>query len=190
MMVIVSNYNVNSIFWTGNATAPAPTWQVVEGNLSLPSVRSCAVVAKNSGVEYYVGTSSGLFSTTSVNGAGTVWAREIGGPMTTAIVNSLAYRWQDNVMVVGTHGNGMFAAYQKAFPTLASNQITFQIGNMFSIRKIRVQVTNMAGQLVYDRETGYQNGTVDLSLMSKGTYILSVTSNDRKYQFVQKFFKN
>jgi hypothetical protein len=61
---------------------------------------------------------------------------------------------------------------------------------MFSIRKIRVQVTNMAGQLVYDRETGYQNGTVDLSLMSKGTYILSVTSNDRKYQFVQKFFKN
>lgn len=132
--------------------------------------------------------------------------------MTTAIVNSLAYRWQDNVMVVGTHGNGMFAAYigdavtlptgvndpirndknfiQKAFPTLASNQITFQIGNMFSIRKIRVQVTNMAGQLVYDRETGYQNGTVDLSLMSKGTYILSVTSNDRKYQFVQKFFKN
>ncbi len=70
MMVIVSNYNVNSIFWTGNATAPAPTWQVVEGNLSLPSVRSCAVVAKNSGVEYYVGTSSGLFSTTSVNGAG------------------------------------------------------------------------------------------------------------------------
>jgi hypothetical protein len=212
MMVIVSNYNVNSIFWTGNATAPAPTWQVVEGNLSLPSVRSCAVVAKNSGVEYYVGTSSGLFSTTSVNGAGTVWAREIGGPMTTAIVNSLAYRWQDNVMVVGTHGNGMFAAYigdavtlptgindpirndknfiRKAFPTLASNQISFQIGNMFSIRNIRVQVTNMAGQLVYDRETAYQNGSVDVSFLSKGTYILTVTSTDRKYQFVQKFFKN
>jgi len=31
---------------------------------------------------------------------------------------------------------------------------------------------------------------IDVSLLSKGAYILSVTSNDRKYQFVQKFIKN
>jgi hypothetical protein len=133
--------------------------------------------------------------------------------MTTAIVNSLAYRWQDNVMVVGTHGNGMFAAYignavtlpptgvndpirndqnfvKRAFPTLASSQISFQVGNMFSIKKVRVQITNMAGQLVYDRDAPYQNGTLDLTLLARGNYVLSVTSPDRKYQFVQKFFKN
>jgi hypothetical protein len=213
MMVIVSNYNVPSIFWTGNATAAAPTWQIIEGNVTLPSVRSCAVVAKTTGVEYYVGTSSGLFSTTAINSTSTVWSREVGGPMTTAIVNSLAYRWQDNVMVVGTHGNGMFAAYignavtlpptgvndpirndqnfvKRAFPTLASSQISFQVGNMFSIKKVRVQITNMAGQLVYDRDAPYQNGTLDLTLLSRGNYVLSVTSPDRKYQFVQKFFKN
>jgi hypothetical protein len=212
VMVVAANYNINSVFWTGNATAATPTWQVVEGNLTLPSVRSCAVVAKTTGVEYYAGTTSGLFSTTSIDGSSTVWSREIGGPMTTAIVNSLAYRWQDNVMVVGTHGNGMFAAYignaiqlptgvndpirndknfiARAFPTIASNQISFQIGNMFSVKKIRVQVVNLAGQLVYDRETSYQNGSVDLGLLAKGTYVLTVTSTDRKYQFVQKFFKN
>ena len=213
MMVIVSNYNVPSIFWTGNATAPSPTWQIIEGNITLPSVRSCAVVAKTTGVEYYVGTSSGLFSTAAINSTSTVWSREVGGPMTTAIVNSLAYRWQDNVMVVGTHGNGMFAAYignavtlpptgvndpirndqnfvKRAFPTLASSQISFQVGNMFSIKKVRVQITNMAGQLVYDRDAPYQNGTLDLTLLARGNYVLSVTSPDRKYQFVQKFFKN
>lgn len=212
IMVVAANYNVTSIFWTGNATSATPTWQTVEGNLSIPSVRSCAVVAKTSGVEYYVGTSSGLFSTATLNSTSTVWSREVGGPMTTAIVNSLAYRWQDNTLVVGTHGNGMFAAYignavtlptgvntpirndnnfiKAAYPTISSNVINYQIGNLFAIKKIRVQVTNLSGQLVYDKETGYQNGVIDVSLLSKGAYILSVTSNDRKYQFVQKFIKN
>lgn len=212
VMVVAANYNITSIFWTGNATAPSPTWQIVEGNLTLPSVRSCEVVAKTTGVEYYVGTTSGLFSTATLNGNSTVWSREVGGPMTTAIVNSLAYRWQDNTLVVGTHGNGMFAAYignavtlptgintpirndnnfiKAAFPTLSSNVINYQIGNLFAVKKIRVQIVNLSGQLMYDKETGYQNGTVDVSLFSKGAYILSVTSNDRKYQFVQKFIKN
>jgi hypothetical protein len=212
MLVVAANYNITSIFWTGNATAPSPTWQIVEGNLTLPSVRSCEVVATRTGVEYYVGTTSGLFSTATLNGNSTVWSREVGGPMTTAIVNSLAYRWQDNTLVVGTHGNGMFAAYignavtlptgintpirndnnfiKSAFPTLSSNVINYQIGNLFAIKKIRVQIVNLSGQLMYDKETSYQNGTVDVSLFSKGAYILSVTSNDRKYQFVQKFIKN
>ena len=212
IMVIASNFNVFSIFWTGNATAPTPTWQVVEGNLDLPSVRSCAVVIKTTGVEYYAGTTSGLFSTATLNGSSTVWAREVGGPITTAIVNSLAYRWQDNTLVVGTHGNGMFAAYignavtlptgintpiqndknfiKTAYPTISSNTISFKIGNLFSIKKIRVRVTNLSGQLVYDRETAYQNGSVDVGLLANGAYILSITSNDMKYRFVQKFLKN
>jgi photosystem II stability/assembly factor-like uncharacterized protein len=212
MMVVVSNYNTNSIFWTGNATAASPTWQVVEGNIGLPSVRSCAVVAKKSGVEYYVGTTSGLFSTTAISGTSTNWSRELGGPMNTAIVNSLAYRWQDNVLVVGTHGNGMFAAYigdaitlptgvndpirndknfvSRAFPTIASTEIRYQVGNMANIRRVRVQVTNMSGQLMYDREQPYQDGRVETGLFANGAYVLTVTSLDRKYQFVQKFFKN
>lgn len=212
VMVVASNYNISSIFWTGNATAPQPTWIIVEGNLTLPSVRSCAVVAKTSGVEYYVGTTSGLFSTATLNAGSTVWSREVGGPMTTAIVNSLAYRWQDNTLVVGTHGNGMFAAYlgnavtiptgintpirndknfiKSAYPTIGSNVINYFAGNMFTIKKIRVQITNMTGQLVYDKEASYQNGSVDISLLSKGAYVLAITSNDSKYQFIQKFVRN
>jgi hypothetical protein len=212
VMVVAANYNINSIFWTGNATSASPTWQIVEGNLNLPSVRSCEIVTKTTGVEYYAGTTSGLFSTATLNGNTTVWGREVGGPMTTAIVNSLAYRWQDNTLVVGTHGNGMFAAYignavtlptsvntpirndnnfiKAAYPTLSSNVVNYQIGNLFAIKKIRVQVVNLSGQLVYDKEVAYQNGTVDVSLLSKGAYILTVTSNDRKYQFIQKFIKN
>lgn len=211
LMAVVSNYNVSSIFWTGNATAPVPQWQVIEGNLNLPSVRSCAIVAKTSGVEYYAGTSTGLFSTTTINGTSTVWSRETGGAMTTAIVNSIAYRWQDNTLVLGTHGNGMFAAYignavnlptgindpirndknfiRAAYPTLANSLITYQAGNLLTVKKVRVQISSLTGQLLYSQERNYQNGTLDVGRLPKGAYVLTITSQDLKYQFVQKFIK-
>jgi hypothetical protein len=212
LMVVASNYGISSIFWTGNATAASPVWQIVEGNLTIPSVRACAVVAKSSGVEYYAGTSSGLFSTANVNGGSTVWARETGGPMNTAVVNSLAYRWQDNTLLVGTHGNGMFAAYignavnlptpvispvrddpnfiRSAFPTTTSGMVTYRTGNMTAIRKIRVQLTNMTGQLTYDQEKSYRDGTIDIGRLPKGVYILTITSPDRKYQYVRRIIRD
>jgi Secretion system C-terminal sorting domain len=206
-MVTASNYNVNSIFWTGNATAASPTWQVVEGNITLPSVRSCAIVALNSGVEYYVGSTAGLFSTTNINSTATVWTREVGGPLTTAIVNSLALRREDNTMVVGTHGNGMFAAYlgvnsnappsgsnsnfiRTIYPIPSNEIINYQIGDLTSVTTMRVQVLNFAGQLLYDRETGYQNGSVFVGLLPKGVYVLAITSSDGNHRYVNKFVKN
>jgi hypothetical protein len=211
MMCVVTNYDVPSVFWTGNATASNPTWQTIEGNLTLPSVRSCAIVAKTTGVEYYVGTSAGLYSTASISGSSTTWSREGIGPLANAIVNSLAYRWNDNTLLVGTHGNGMFVTYigdpitlstgittpirddknfiRGAYPTLVDQNISFQIGNMYTIKQIQVQVHNISGQLLYNRSSSYQNGTVDMSTAARGEYILTVTSNDRKYQFVRKFVK-
>jgi hypothetical protein len=214
LLAVVSNYDVQSIFWTGNATAANPTWQSIEGNLNLPSVRSCAIVTKNSGVEYYVGTSVGIFSTTTINSSSTQWVRENAGALSTAIVQSMAYRWKDNTLIAGTHGNGMFAAYigdavdipnvptgvndpvrndknfiKSAFPTLTTDFLNYQIGNMFTVRRLRIQVTSMGGQLLYDRETGYENGTLDVRPLPRGSYILTITSNDRKYQFVQKFIR-
>ena len=211
VMVVASNYGISSVFWTGNATAPTPTWQIVEGNLTVPSVRSCAIVAKRSGVEYYAGTSVGLFSATSLNGNSTVWSREVAGPMTTAIVNSLAYRWQDNTLVVGTHGNGMFVTYigdavnlptslndpvrddpnfvSSAYPTITSVQIGYRTGKMTGIKKVRVQVIGLSGQVLVDREAPYRDGSVDVGRLSKGMYILTITSPDGRYQYVKRFFK-
>jgi hypothetical protein len=41
IMVVYSNYGVSSIWWTGNANTSSPTWVNIEGNVTLPSVRSC-----------------------------------------------------------------------------------------------------------------------------------------------------
>ena len=214
VMAVVSNYNVSSIFWTGNATAANPTWQVIEGNLSLPSVRACEIVAKNTGVEYYAGTSVGLFSTAAISGASTVWTRETGGPggmMNTNIINSLAYRWKDNTLLVGTHSNGMFVAniggainlptgindpirndrnfIIKAFPTITNGIINYQAGNLLNIKSIQVQVINLAGQVLYNQKAAYGSGNINISTFPRGMYILTITSNDRKYQFIRKFNK-
>ena len=214
-IVVVSNYNVNSIFWTGNASAPSPTWTVIEGNLTLPSIRSCEIVTKTTGVEYYVGTTVGLYATTSVAGNGTFWTRENGGPngeMNTAVIQALSYRWRDNALLVGTHGNGMFLAnignaitiptntndpirddknfISKAFPTLANDVVNWQAGNMLNIRSIQVQVYNLAGQVLYNKKQSYLSGSVNVSSLPRGTYIIAITSEDRKYQFLRRFTKS
>ncbi len=212
-MVVVSNYNVPSVFWTGNASATTPTWQMVEGNLTLPAVRSCRIVATKAGIEYYVGTTVGLFSSNSINGSSTVWSRENGGNgmMNTAVVNSLAYRWQDNTLLVGTHGNGMFVAnignaisiatpvnnpirddknfVVRAYPTITSSVVNYQAGNMLGIKNIQVQVYNLAGQVLVNKSVAYGSGNVDVSRLPAGTYILTITSSDRKYQFIQRFVR-
>ncbi len=218
VMAVVSNYGVNSIFWTGNATAALPTWQIAEGNLTIPSIRACEIIAKTNGIEYYVGTSIGLYSTTTINGASTVWARETGAAgtpaamMNEAIINSIAHRWTDNTMVVGTHGNGMFAAslgspitittsmngpirnntgfIKNIYPTVTKDLVNYQVGDQYSIKRMSVQVTSLSGAVVSKKETGYQNGNINLGNLSAGAYILTITSNDRKYQTTKKIIKN
>ena len=221
LMLVVSNYNVASIFWTGNATAAQPNWQLIEGNLSLPSVRACEIIAKTTGVEYYVGTTIGLFSTDRINGASTTWLRELGSNtdpapsskmMDASVVNSLASRWSDNTLVIGTHGNGMFATPPlgnpvtvttaiftpirnnpgfifKVYPTTTSDRVQYKVGDMYSIRKFTVQATSSSGQIVVRKSTPYQDGTVDLSNQPAGMYIVTITSSDGKYQHTSKVFK-
>lgn len=214
LLIALSNYNIVSLYWTGNATEPIPTWQPVEGNLSLPSVRSVEIIVTRSGVEYYAGTTVGLFSTTTINGINTSWTRENGGPggmMNTAIVQSLSSRWRDNVLVVGTHGNGMFTAdignaisiptsvnepirndknfIVSAFPTITTGQLNFTTGTMLSIRNVQVQVFTLGGQIVFNQSFPYRSGNLNVSSLPSGNYVLTITSPDRKYQFVRKFLK-
>lgn len=229
VMVTVSNYststtNVISVFWTNNAKNATPTWYSAEGNLPLPSYRSCMIVVKkdasnNPVTEYYIGTSVGLYSATNIGSIlpsnGTVnWVREGGNILNYAVVTSMDYRPQDNVLLVGTHGNGLYFTeigspdfrpnqntavtdpvrndknfIQKAYPTLVKDQLYYQTGNLLTVKRISIQVHNSAGQLMSRKETGYSSGLVDTRGFARGTYVLTITSEDRKQQFVQTFLK-
>jgi hypothetical protein len=112
LLVVLSNYGVSSIWWTGNANSSTPTWQEVEGNISLLSIRSCQIVSRTSGVEYYVGTHAGLYTTNTMSSGSTIWAREGAyGNLGYSIVSSIAYRPSDNNVLLGTHGNGVWLMF-------------------------------------------------------------------------------
>jgi hypothetical protein len=209
VLAVISNYGANSAYWTGNATSASPTWQLVEGNLTTASFRSCAIVATTTGVEYYVGTSIGLFGTTTISGNSTSWILQGPAMMQGAIVNDLVLRTADNTLLVGTHGNGMFYTtignvptsvpdvvvndkrfINTVFPTVVPvGDINFRTGGITGVKTINIRVTNLSGQVVLQRTQAYQNGSVPLGPLATGSYVLEIISDNRKYKHVQQFVK-
>lgn len=208
VLAVVSNYGVTSAFWTGNATSATPTWQAVEGNISLPSFRSCAIVATSTGVEYYVGTSIGLFSTTTINGSSTIWTFEGPTMMQGALVNDIVLRTADNTLLIGTHGNGMFYTtignvptavsnviqndkkfISAVYPTVTSSTVNFTTGGATGIKTVGVSLYNMKGQLLLKSTQSYQNGSVQIGKLPAGTYVMEILSDNGKYKHIQQIVK-
>lgn len=217
ILVVVSNYNATSIWWTANAKSSAPAWRNAEGNLSLPSIRSCAIVINTSNgndvAEYYVGTSVGLYSVANLatvlnNGGNPVWEREGGTTLNFAVVQSIAYRPSDNLLLLGTHGNGMYYSFvgasngtnpgpgtgdvfiQYIAPSITNGPVNYKIGNLTTVQKIIIRVFNAKGQLMYREEREYENGpSLDFSRYATGVYFISILSNDGRHKIVQKVVK-
>jgi hypothetical protein len=176
IMAVVSNYNVNSIWWTYNAKSATPSWSNAEGNLTTPSIRSCVIAPKlENGVpvtEYYVGTSVGLFTTASIGktlgaGGSVVWSRE--GASATAILND--------------------KNFIKVFPTVSRGTYQYGQGSLTGIKSMQVQVYNMWGQPVFSQSVNYGSGTIPLGNLAAGNYVIQITSDNKKYQTIQKVIK-
>lgn len=221
IMAVVSNYSANNntainIWWTNNAKSASPTWRLAEGNLTLPSIRSCMIVVKKdasnvSSTEYYVGTSAGLYSAINIGatltGGGQVsWVREGGNVLNYAVVSTMDYRPQDNILAVGTHGNGLYFTntgtpdfgaqvtgdlfIAKVSPTITrGGTIRYTIGNTFNVQNIIVQVYSINGQLLQNVSDAYRSNNLNIVGLPAGTYVLSIKSRDGKYKFTQKFVK-
>ncbi len=116
LMVVFSNYQVESIFYSDDA---GTSWgEDVSGNLEEnnsgsgngPSVRWAYIHHSNSvhGPVFFAATSTGLYSTTELNGNSTIWVQE--GPSTigNVVVNMVTGRDSDGTVVVATHGGGVY----------------------------------------------------------------------------------
>ena len=75
------------------------------------------------------------------------------------------------------------------YPTITDDIVQFQIGNMYSVKKLSIEVVSLSGAIVYKKETGYQHGTIPLGNLAAGAYVVTITSNDRKYQYIKKIIK-
>ena len=171
IVVTFSNYRVQSVF---HSTDGGSTFTAIGGNLEEapdgegngPSVRWARVVPKNSGpTEYFLATSTGVYSTSALNGASTVW--ELEGPNTigNVVTNMVDYRRSDGKVVAATHGRGMFTSQisdvvppptisvegglqlEPPFPNPFSSDVTLPF-NLPETGFIFVRVYNSSGQLI------------------------------------------
>jgi photosystem II stability/assembly factor-like uncharacterized protein len=118
VFVVFSNYNTLSIFYSADG---GNTWTNISGNLeetatgvgSGPSTRWLAIEGNSD--KYYVGTSTGLYSTTTLDGSSTTWSPEDVDGIGNVVVPMVRTR-EDGFVAVATHGNGMYSAKFEVTP--------------------------------------------------------------------------
>lgn len=115
VFVVFSNYGVKSIWYSVDG---GTSWTDVSGNLeensdgsgSGPSVRWIATSNPiGTSPTYYAGTSTGLYSTNTLNGTSTDWTQEGTTSIGNVVVSMIVTRDVDGVVVIGTHANGMYS---------------------------------------------------------------------------------
>jgi hypothetical protein len=207
VMVAFSNYHVQSIFYSDNG---GEDFINVSGNLEEnpdgsgdgPSVRWVEIVPlRDGGYRYFAATSTGVYSTESLDGLNTVWTGEGDDAIGNVVSVMIKHRPADGTVFVATHGSG---AYQAIFDDLAEevnqnpesqtsidaaypNPFNMTTKVPFSIPsdgQVKVIISNSIGQKIKDLLSAHMyagknyvtwDGTNSNGVVvNSGTYILSV----------------
>jgi hypothetical protein len=118
ILVVISNYNTESLFYSSNG---GQTFSTIQGNLSGdrrtqgtytywtgPSIRSATIVPTEDGLVYLVGTSTGVYSTRTLDGDNTQWVQESDDLIGNTVTEYIDSRKADATIVAGTHGRGIY----------------------------------------------------------------------------------
>ncbi|MEX0967032.1 MAG: T9SS type A sorting domain-containing protein [Bacteroidia bacterium] len=203
VVVVFSNYGVYSIFTSWDAGA---TWEKCAGNLeqndlglgSGPSVRWLAVMKVDGRNAYFAGTSAGLFATDTLLGLSTMW-RNIGATtIGNVVVEMVKTRQADNLVAVGTHGNGIYTGHVntliditgveevtwadkiglKTYPNPASTIMTIEFNTQ---GKVQLSLFDEAGRTLETRTVAKgqdQKLNWDFSKYPAGIYYFNVISKE------------
>lgn len=135
-IVVFSNYNVKSLAYTTNNGL---TFTNIEGNLAGTeanddellglSIRAANILPFQGEKLYLVGTSAGLYSTTEINGAETVWTKESENLIGSVPISWIESRPSDGFIAVATHARGTFTAKANVSTnvTEASNSLPTEV---------------------------------------------------------------
>ncbi len=115
-MVVFSNYSVYSIYFTRDGGV---SWEKAGGNIEQfssgsgngPSCRWAAIQPIGNKTAYWLATSVGLFATDTLKGDSTRWVQLAYESIGNTVVDMVTVRPSDGLVVVATHGNGIFSTY-------------------------------------------------------------------------------
>lgn len=211
-LVIFSNYSVPSVFMT---TDGGDNFTDISGNLeenpngsgSGPSVRWAEIIPTTDGISYFVGTSTGLYSTDLTDGRNTTWVQESEEIIGNAIITMINYRAIDGRLIVATHGNGTFRTYIQNYRPLLNqstpnatvslspgypNPFTEKTFIEYSIPEdgdVKIDLYNGSGQLIKNLIWGPQFAGTSRILWD-GTNTTGVQVQSGVYYYVMQYGKH
>jgi len=132
ILVVHSNYNIRGLYHSADG---GESYTAVEGNLSGdvanpgPSLRSAAMLpGPGGGTTYILGTSTGLYATTMLDGTSTRWVQEAGSSLGNAVVEFVDARAVDLRVAAATHGRGIFIGQGAELPSIVLDDFTASPG--------------------------------------------------------------
>lgn len=200
-----SSFGIPSIFITENASSPNPTWTNVENNLELFSVRASQIIEVDGQTQYFVGTARGLYSSLSPL-TGDDWSPEGVDQIGIPLVSTLEYRPSDGVLLIGTHGNGMFQTETETlgvndpsaslspdnlqlFPNPAVNELTINLDAQ-GLNFTSFEIIDSTGRIIAgDTFDSTTQRSIDVSSFTQGVYFARVITQDNQV-LVKRFLKN
>lgn len=209
ILVTFSNYEVRSIFFSDDGGS---TWEDVSGNLEEnadgtgngPSVRWAMFHKQDNdeGNMYYVGTSTGLYSTSTLypTSGDVQWTQEGASIIGNVVVTMIKNRISDGLVAVATHANGAYTAVVetggdnitkveqvkkiegqiKVYPNPSSHIINLDM-NFENKTSLNIAIYNLQGQMLYFSQVKDQvknfNKEIDISGFADGMYKIEVLTN-------------
>ena len=159
IIVVYSNYGVSNVWVTSNG---GTSWAAVDGNLPDMPVR-WAMFYPGDNTRAIIATETGIWTTSLINGASTIWDPESGFP--NVRVDMLQYRASDGLLTAATHGRGLFTSIIGAAPSC---------GNVTGLNSS--SITTTAATLGWSALSGALNYDVDYKLNSSATWINAATA--------------
>ncbi len=185
LLVVMSNYNIVGLF---HSTDAGGSWTAVEGNLEGnantpgPSLRCATILPTGNETQYLLATSTGLFSTTSLNGGSTVWEQEAGTELGNVVVSYITSRPSDGRVVAATHGRGFFSTEFRTTgggPAVVATNVSslnFQVAPG-AATSTTFQIQNVGGE-VLDYSVGVNNPTENVPVDFSGPVISQTVASD------------
>lgn len=106
VIVVYSNYGVESVWESKDALSARPTWVSQEGNLPDIPVRWAVLHPQNASV-CYLATEAGVMMTQKLDGVNTQWVAVNEG-LANLKINMLRLRADDLTLTAASHGRGMY----------------------------------------------------------------------------------
>ena len=181
IIVTISNYNTDSVFYT---TDGGTTWNSKEGNLPDMPIRTALMNPDNKN-EVILGTELGVWGTTNFLSATPTWSQYTNGLGNVRITN-LDYRPSTRTVLASTYGRGIFTTINDT--NLATTETSveeiyrvypnptrgdFYLKMNAKHKNVSVNVFDISGKLVFAKKGVNTEEKISPSL-PKGHYIVKV----------------